>query len=151
MELRQSPSSGNVLVRYAGDSLKILLETSCTEDASAFIRTNYGSASVRRRACIAHVEQGTPLGAGGWQDLPMTACGDGRFELELPLFEVGLFDFKACLVTAAGHREWVHGDNARVKVEPACLIGDNTLYNAFIRQFGPNIAGAGESEAAQTA
>ncbi len=146
MELRQEPASGSVSVRYAGDLLRVRLVSDAVDGTGAFLRTSYGNGSIARRELIAHEETGEHMLGRSWHDLPLIPCGNGVFEACLPLFEPCLFECKACLVTRDGARHWVPGDNARVKVEPATLSGDNTLYNAFVRQFGPNISGEADSQ-----
>ena len=142
MKLRQEPQAGTSFVKYQGDLLTISLETE--GQGSAFLRTNLGGARTLRQEVIASVEDKGHVGTDAWRDLPM-AQHDGVFCITLPLCEVGIFEFKTCFVAKNGSWHWTEGDNFRVKVEPALLWADNTIYNAFVRQFGPNISGGFEN------
>lgn len=146
MVLHQTPASGSNLVKYVGDLLELTLRCDGVHSGEAFVRTNFGGAAAMRRELIVSVEEGVPILGANWVDMPMRRREDGTFVLCLPLSEVGLFDFKGCAIGADGTREWLPGGNLRVKVEPSYSIGANMLYNAFVRQFGPNISGEGFSE-----
>ncbi len=140
--LEQSPSAGERLVRYCGDVLRIELHV--TEDdayfraGNAYVRTNFGNADIMRTAVIDEVENGgSGVDGHAWHDIPMCFCGDGHYECTLPLVETGVFEAK-CVFFQEGSTEpqWVPGDNLVIKVEPACAVAENTIYNAFVRQFG---------------
>ncbi len=66
-----------------------------------------------------------------------------QFEVRLALSEVGHFEAKCFFLT---HGEttpiWPPGANTSVNVEPAESCCANTIYNAFVRQFGPNKSAA---------
>ena len=150
MTLIQEPGAGEHLVKYAGDVLKVSLGGLSDNVLRAYVRTDFGRMDERRRAIVAATEDGGGEYAGGWHDVEMEREDDSavaRFRLS----EVGVFEFKAYAVMQDGRREWVPGSNLRVKVEPAKTIAFNSIYNAFIRQFGPNISGGGRSEEAERA
>ncbi|MBQ7652275.1 MAG: hypothetical protein IJS15_15045, partial [Victivallales bacterium] len=104
----------------------------------------------RRRAIVAATEEGCGYYDGGWHDVEMEREEDNAV-VRFRLSEVGVFEFKAYAVMDDGRREWVPGANLRVKVEPAKTIAYNTIYNAFIRQFGPNISDGGRGEETERA
>ncbi|MBO4513079.1 MAG: hypothetical protein J5746_09945, partial [Victivallales bacterium] len=103
------------------------------------------AAKVIRQEIIDDAEEKWHVPEDPWHDLPMKRRGNA-FSITLPLREIGIFEFKTCFVPESGALEWTGGDNLRVKVEPALLWADNTIYNAFIRQFGPNISGAFDNQ-----
>ncbi|MBO4344603.1 MAG: hypothetical protein J5833_02535, partial [Victivallales bacterium] len=150
MTLIQEPNAGERLVKYVGDLLDIELKGLPRNAVQAFVRTDFGCMDDKRRAIVAKIEDGRADCACGWHDVEM-AREAGRASARFALSEVGVFEFKAYAVMADGRREWVPGANLRVKVEPALTIAANTIYNAFIRQFGPNISGGGRSEDALSA
>ncbi|MDE0839534.1 MAG: glycogen debranching enzyme N-terminal domain-containing protein, partial [Kiritimatiellae bacterium] len=59
------------------------------------------------------------------------------FTFDYPLWEVGRFEAKCFTVESDGETlEWPEGDNVVIKVEPAESHANNTMYCAFVRQFG---------------
>lgn len=141
MSLKQEPPPGTKLVKMAGDLLVITLDSSPYSDGTAFVRTNYGGSKITGSELIANVEHGKPIQGRDWRDWPLEKVNNSLFRVSLPLAEVGLFEFKTCFVNAEGQHQWTDGYNLSVKVEPAVTYGNNTIYNAFVRQFGPNISG----------
>ena len=145
MTLIQEPDAGEHLVKYAGDLLLLRLRGLSDGVVKAFVRTDFGNMESRRHAIIAATEDGVVNHDGGWHDVEMERDKDSAV-FRFILSEIGVFEFKAYAVMKDGRREWVPGANLRVKVEPALTIGYNSIYNAFIRQFGPNISGGGRCE-----
>lgn len=138
----QFPSPGSRLLRWAGDSLTVTLELDATRKGRAVFRTNLGNAGIHRREQIAHTESGAPLLERDWHDIPMCETAPGRYRLSLPLTEVGVFRGKACFFPDGAESPiWPEGDNLRIKVAPAHTATGNTVYTAFVRQFGPALTG----------
>ena len=111
----------------------------------ALLRTNLTRAARAREETIglsgaASSDPRTFAGAA-WRDIPL-APGDGRWELDLPLTEVGYFRRQGLLpgrpgpAALAGRRRRGH------RRHPDHLRTGNTIYCAFPRMFGP-----GESRA----
>ncbi len=141
-EIFQTPPPGFQTVRHAGDSLVVTLRLDAERDGGAFLRTNLGQAAVHREEIIANVERGRAILGRDWHDLPLRRTDARSFEINLPLCQVGLFEFKTFFVPDDGSEPlWPQGENARVKIEPSATASGNTIYNAFIRQFGANRAG----------
>ncbi len=150
--LDQRPAPHACLVRHVGDSIRITLTSNHPMQGKAFVRTNLGNAAIQRLETIYAVEMGTePLGRD-WSDLAMRKLTANLYEIRLPLTEVGLFEFK-CFFQLDGTGEiiWPRGDNAHIKVITALGAADNTIYNAFVRQFGKNIQGDAGNDAIQEA
>ena len=148
----QDPAPGTHLLRYQGDELVLTLTLPHPAKGRAFVRTNVGRGGVARAEIVQDVHEAlAPLGRD-WYDLPMTGETHGRFSLRLPLVEVGHFEAKAYFLPNGSDQPlWPLGKNTAVNVSSATICCANIIYNAFVRQFGPNKAGLGTltSEAAE--
>lgn len=128
---------------YAGDTITFTLDGLEGRAGRAILRSTIGRAEVRRRELIEHNEKGTPILGLDWHDLEMTPVSDGKFALTLPLTEVGVFEAKCCFIPADHPGiDWPEGGNFRIKVEASTGVCGNTMYSAFVRQFGENCARA---------
>ena len=130
------------MLACAGDILEVTLRLAHGDarPGAALFRTNLGQAAMRRHEIIALTESGEPPLARDWHDLPMTLSAPGVFTVRVPLLDVGWFAGKTCfLPKASSTPEWPDGENLVIKVEPAHTACANTIYTAFVRQFGPAI------------
>lgn len=135
--MQHYPHPGSFLLQWAGDLLEVTLRLDTPHRGRAVFRTNLGLASVRRREVIACTESGEPVLARDWHDVPMRERSPGEYTVSLTLTEVGLFEGKACFFPHhVSAPEWPEGDNLKIKVEPALTACANTVYSAFVRQFG---------------
>ncbi|MFZ1200595.1 MAG: amylo-alpha-1,6-glucosidase [Desulfobacterales bacterium] len=141
--LRQEPVPGSRMLTYCGDTLTFTLALDRPRRGSAWLRTNIGSARLVRGEIIRAVDlEEAPLGRG-WFDRPMAAIDSRRFTITLPLCETGHFEAKCFFLEEnASQPTWPSGANVAVNVEPADTCCANIIYNAFVRQFGPNKSGA---------
>ncbi|MBR4171373.1 MAG: glycogen debranching enzyme N-terminal domain-containing protein [Kiritimatiellae bacterium] len=136
--MKHFPAVGSKLLKWAGDELEISLELERVRAGRAVFRTNIGRASIHRREVIAQTDEGTPILARDWHDISMKEVSPGIFRVRVPLLEVGIFQGKACFFPEGETSpEWPDGEDIRIKVEPAHTICANTMYTAFVRQFGP--------------
>jgi len=142
------PAPGSFLLQWAGDLIEVALRLDVPRKGRAVFRTNLGQARIRRQEIIACTESGEPMLARDWHDVPMREAEPGLFTVRIPLTQVGLFAGKACFF-AQGSRvpEWPEGDNVRIKVEPAHTACANTIYTAFVRQFGASLRGNPHTDA----
>ena len=147
MNILQTPATFSKTVLHSGNTLSITLEMDRILPGNAFVRTNLGNNSIRLREIIEQVELGkAPLGQD-WHDIPMRQIDARHYSLTLPMNEVGFFEFKAFFVeTGSNVTHWPRGENASVKIEAPMTFADNTIYNAFVRQFGPNKEGKPHSQ-----
>ena len=77
----------------------------------------------------------------------MTEVEKGKYSVRLPMIEVGHFEAKCFFVPREDENPvWVPGTNVEINVAPAGTVCGNIIYNAFIRQFGPNKSGRFFSE-----
>ena len=141
-QLTQTPAPDRHLLRFRGDTETIELTLKTPMAGAAWLRTNLGHGAILRREIIDAVHQDVHSLGRAWFDLPMTPDGPQRFRITLPLCEVGHFEAK-CYFLKAGDTVplWPPGANTHINIEPADTCGVNTIYNAFVRQFGPNRAG----------
>ena len=149
-KISQVPAPGRHLLHFRGDTLSFELNAPTGATGSAWVRTNIGHAASARRQIIHAVTRDLPPLARDWFDIPLQPVAPGRFRVTLPLCEVGHFQAK-CFFLDAGASEpvWPDGDNTVVNVEPAESCAANIVYNAFVRQFGPNKSGRFEPDAAR--
>jgi len=137
--LVQEPAPGDITTRFTGDILTFALTLPAGMRGSAWVRTNIGHADITRTEIIRSVHyQETALGRD-WFDIPMRRVAPNRFEVTLALCEVGHFEGK-CFFLPEGERSpvWPPGANTSVNVDCADSCCANIIYNAFVRQFGPN-------------
>ena len=137
----QIPVPGTHQLLHGGDILEFSLTVH--GKGKAFLRTNIGKASVRRAETISLVKTGMASAGQDWYDIPMTGDGNGNYTLKLALIEAGHFEAK-CFFMPDGSEEavWPHGDNVHINVSPADYCCGNSIYCAFVRQFGPNCSRA---------
>ncbi|MFH1983926.1 MAG: amylo-alpha-1,6-glucosidase [Pseudomonadota bacterium] len=137
--LEQTPQPGSQRLLVCGDVITIRLRVSRGADGSAFVRTNIGMAARKRAEVIDEVDDRQARLGTDWFDVPMRAVGKGAFEIRLALRQPGHFGAKCLFISvdAPSRPVWPPGDNAIINVMPAVCVAANTIYNAFIRQFGP--------------
>jgi predicted glycogen debranching enzyme len=138
-QIVQNPAPGKHVVKFCGDTAVFSLSLSHPKNGTAWVRTNIGQAKTIRREIIREVEhQETPLGKA-WFDIPMKRMDDLLFQITLPLCEVGHFEAK-CFFLKENEviPIWPPGPNTVINVDLADACCANIIYNAFVRQFGPN-------------
>jgi predicted glycogen debranching enzyme len=141
--LIQKPAPGIRMVKFCGDNVIFSLTLPHPQIGSAWIRSNLGQAGIIRKEIIRQVERDeTPLGRA-WFDIPMQRVDERSFIARLPLSECGHYEAK-CFFLQENQMTpiWPHGPNVLINVDSADACGANIIYNAFVRQFGPNKAGA---------
>src|SRR4030042_3483545 len=138
----QIPIPGKRILMFRGDTLKVELELSQKREGEAYLRTNIGNAEIARNEVIRLVEYKEPILATDWFDVPMTRVDEKRFQVVLPICQVGHFEAKGYFLPKQNQKQiWPAGSNLNINVEPAHTCCGNTIYNAFVRQFGPNKSG----------
>ena len=140
MQLLQSPAPGRHVAAFAGDTMEFTLTLGAAAKGRGWLRTNLCNAAIARDEVIReNLGRSKRLGRD-WRDIPLQAGDDGRtFRLVMPLFEPGHFEAKCFFLPEGGDVPlWPEGPNTAVNVHPAGYCGANIIYNAFVRQFGPN-------------
>ena len=141
-KLIQDPAPGAHCLRFKGDTLVFSLSLPEDLKGNAWIRTNLGHAKVTRREIIDEVCCGEPRLQRDWFDIPMKRVSATLFRSHIPLCEVGHFEAKCYFLKEDETTPfWPDGQNVAINVEPGDTCCANIIYNAFVRQFGPNIAG----------
>ena len=133
-----SPAPGERLLRFVGDKITFTIRDdtkSAQKNFRAFLRTNLGRASVRRREIIAAHAGGAVFAGASWRDIPMQRNG-GVWEIEIPLAEVGYFKAKPYLLDEKKWQHWPEGPDTGISVHPDFARTANTIYCAFTRLFG---------------
>ncbi len=141
--LIQDPAPERRMVKFCGDTVVFSLVLAHPQNGTAWVRTNIGQAQVIRREIFRQVEQDeTPLGRA-WFDIPMKRIDPRSFKVTLPLCESGHFEAKCFFLPESEMTPiWPQGTNTVINVDSADACCANIIYNAFVRQFGPNVAGA---------
>ena len=137
------PAPGVRRVKFRGDTVSFALDIGSNHPGSAWIRTTLGHAETSREEIRKAVLSDAPPLGRAWYDIPMTRISPEKFEITLALCEIGHFEAK-CYFIPEGKTTpvWPEGDNVILNVEPADMCCANIIYNAFVRQFGPNKSGA---------
>ncbi len=137
--ITQTPAPGARRLFFNGDTLTFHLKVPEDWQGQAWLRTTLGHAGSVRREIVRQVDkQENPLGRS-WYDIPMTAHGRGAYSLTVGLTEVGHFEAKGYFLKSGNADPlWPPGSNTAVNVAPASACCANIVYNAFVRQFGPN-------------
>ena len=141
--LIQKPTPGTHLVKFCGDTVDFTLSLPQAQNGKAWIRTNIGQSKIIRKEIIRQVDaQESPLGRA-WFDIPMRRVGEQAFAAKLPLSENGHFEAKCFFLPQNEETPvWPRGSNTIINVDSADACCGNIIYNAFVRQFGPNKSSA---------
>ena len=134
-----TPAPGEVQLRFVGDRIRFSMRAADGQALPlgwrALLRTNLGRASLLWEEIICSHHERSPLNDVSWRDIPMVPVNGGG-ELDLPLTEVGYFQAKAYAVDSDGRQYWPAGPDVGVSVHPNDYRTANTIYCAFVRQFG---------------
>ncbi|MFZ3044820.1 MAG: amylo-alpha-1,6-glucosidase, partial [Desulfatirhabdiaceae bacterium] len=140
--LIQYPVPGSHMRAFQGDRQTFSLRLNRLGSGSAWIRTNIGHAAATRREIHHRIDQGSPPLARDWFDIPMVRVSGQEFQIVLGLTETGHFEAKCFYLDEnQSDPEWPEGPNTSINVSPWDICCANTIYNAFVRQFGPNKSG----------
>ncbi|TSA56888.1 MAG: glycogen debranching protein [Planctomycetaceae bacterium] len=140
----QDPAPGTRILMFRGDTRTFTLSLSHPEKGGAWLRTNIGHAQIARNEIIREVNHDEPPLGRDWFDIPMKRVDDRHFQVTLPLCEVGHFQAKSFFLKEGESSSlWPRGPNTIINVETADTCCSNIIYNAFVRQFGPNKGGGG--------
>lgn len=137
--LSQIPEPGTRHLIFRGDVITFRLRVPGHGPGTAWLRTNLGGGGKSRQEITGQVENKQAPMYMDWSDIAMVSAGSDFFELTLPAVEVGHFEAKACFLPRESDLPiWPPGPNTIINVEPAETVCANIIYNAFVRQFGPN-------------
>jgi starch synthase (maltosyl-transferring) len=138
----QDPAPGTHILIFRGDTRTFNLSLSRPGKGNAWLRTNIGHAQTARQEIIRKVANDKPPLGRDWFDIPMCRVDGKNFTITLPFCEVGHFEAKCFFLSEKETTPlWPEGPNLAINVEPAHTCCSNIIYNAFVRQFGPNKTG----------
>ncbi len=128
---------------FAGDRITVKLEgIDPAKSGKAVLRTTLGREAVHRREIICETENNQPAAGLDWTDIELLRNGSTA-SITLGLPEVGIFEAKCCFIPDDDSPvQWADGENFFIKVEPAASLCGNSIYSAFIRQFGKDMCKA---------
>ena len=129
--------TGGRKIFFAGECVTFELSGIPGISGKGVLRTNIGNAAITRKEICESAFDGKPAPGLDWHDFEMDFNGNGCFSLTLPLLEVGVFEAKCCFIPDDGAPIiWAQGANFEIKVESSAASAGNTIYCAFVRQFG---------------
>ncbi len=139
-----SPAPGSTQVRFVGDRLRVRIDGG-GPGWQARLRTTLGRGAAADAEIIASLRTPTgvrdPFAGRAWRDIPLRRTGDG-WDIDLPITETGWFRAKTFLIDPDGHQHWPDGGDLGIAVHPDWARCGNTVYCAFARMFGPDMARA---------
>ncbi len=139
MHITQSPPPGAHLLFFRGDFIEIILELEQAAAGKAYFRSTIGNASLIRAEIIAHVEDHKSISGQAWDNIPMVKTGDKTYSIRIALSQVGHFEGKCYFMPASAEEPvWCEGENVHINVDPAEYNSANSIYCAFVRQYGLN-------------
>ncbi|MFZ2656545.1 MAG: hypothetical protein WAX69_16550, partial [Victivallales bacterium] len=139
IKLIQNPPSGKHSLYFRGDIATFELKIENPVKGKAFIRTNLGNAFIRRKEIVESVETKRQRSGQDWHDVPMSKFGEDAYTVKIALLEVGHFEAKMFFLPEVSDEPvWSEGNNIHINVEPAEFCCANSIYCAFVRQFGQN-------------
>jgi len=138
------PDSNINILQYSVLRVRIRLGRRDSDMGGSFqvvIRTNINQAQRVRRQIIDQVEKGQSYSTD-YYDLPTIYNPfSDEFYADVLVYEVGFFEFKVRVESTRPDEPWVKwmpGPNVGISVTPVEYGRDNSVYCAFIRQFGEN-------------
>ena len=137
-KLIQTPFPGTHILCYCGDVLEFRVESDTFLKGKFFLRTNLGNASVMLDEKIRRIEQEKDPDGCDWTNLEMENVDDYTGKIRILLDEAGHFEAKCFFLTDDGEAIWAEGDNIHINTEPSVSCCANSIYCAFVRQFGRN-------------
>ncbi|MCQ2352289.1 MAG: glycogen debranching enzyme N-terminal domain-containing protein [Victivallaceae bacterium] len=122
---------------FVGDRVTIKLTgIGGKTEGKAVLRTNLGRAAEHRLEMMLEATDGIPVSGLDWNDIELVRDGDTA-SVTLGLPEVGVFEAKCCFIPSDGSPIiWAENENFFLKVEAAESVCGNSIYSAFVRQFG---------------
>ena len=85
--MKQEPAAGQKLLKWVGDTLEVNVFCAAKElgRGTMVFRTNIGAAAIHQAEVLAHVDENRLISGDDWHDVPMTACGKGKWTVRIPL------------------------------------------------------------------
>ena len=139
MKILQEPNAGSHSLLFRGDTVQIRFHMEPARKGRAYLMTNLGEGKIQRKEIIEYIETRRAKSGQDWHDTPLEESGEGEYSATIALIEVGHFEGKCFFMPAdSGEPVWAEGENFHINVGPAVYCCANSIYCAFVRQFGPN-------------
>ncbi len=136
------PQANRNMVQYSVLHIKIFVHTDPSlkkDDYNVVVRTNLNQAGPIRSQFIDLVETGRSTSTD-YYDIVAEYCSDDKsYNCNVLLSDVGFFQFKVRVESSDKQSPWVKwadGENVGISVTPLSYARDNTIYCAFLRNFG---------------
>ena len=136
--MKQIPAPGSCILTHCGDTITFKLIVSNHQSGHAVLRTSLGGAKAYRKEVISAADQGRPMLAHHWSDIPMNKIAPCEFSITIPLADIGTFRAKTCFFPTNSKKPyWPEGGDVIIKTAPAWTAAHTSVYTAFPRQFHP--------------
>ena len=136
----QTPFPASHILSFCGDILEFRAESDVLLQGKFFLRTNLGNGSCMLEERIRKIENEEDPAGRDWANLEMEKVDDYTGRIRIMLDEVGHYEAKCFFLTEDGEILWAEGDNIHINIEPSVSCCANSIYCAFVRQFGRNKA-----------
>jgi predicted glycogen debranching enzyme len=139
-----NPSSNRNMLQFSVLRIRVrisLRDKAGCEPLRVMIRTNLNQARRVQRQIIDQVEKGQSYSTDFYDILTRYNSQNDEYQCDVLLSEVGYFEFKVRVESTRRREPWVKwadGPNIGISVTPLEYGRNNSIYCAFIRQFGEN-------------
>ena len=136
------PQNNRNMVQFSVLRIKIFVDTHPSlkrTDYNVVVRTNLNQAGPIRRQFIDLVETGRSTSTDYYDISAEFDSSEGCYNCNVLLSEVGFFQFKVRVESSDKQKPWVKwsdGENVGISVTPLSYARDNSIYCAFLRNFG---------------
>ena len=136
------PQTNRNMIQFSILRIKIFVHTDdqiSRDDYNVMVRTNLNQAGPIRRQFIDLVETGRSTSTDYYDLSAQFDKAEGCYNCDVLLCEVGFFQFKIRVESSDKQNPWVkwsEGENIGISVTPLSYARDNSIYCAFLRNFG---------------
>ncbi|MBO5760263.1 MAG: glycogen debranching enzyme N-terminal domain-containing protein [Lentisphaeria bacterium] len=134
----QTPFPASCILCFCGDILEFRAESDSLLKGKFFLRTNLGNGSVMLEERIWKIEKEKDPDGQDWTNIEMEKVDDYTGKIRILLDETGHYEAKCFFLTEEGEILWAEGENVHINIEPSITSCANSIYCAFVRQFGRN-------------
>ena len=136
------PQSNRNMIQFSVLRIKIFVHTDPSlkrDDYNVVVRTNLNQAGPIRSQFIDLVETGRSTSTDYYDIVADYDPAENSFNCNVLLSDVGFFQFKVRVESSDKQKPWVKwadGENVGISVTPLSYARDNSIYCAFLRNFG---------------